>query len=107
MDTVGTLVLMTAYVISDVEILDPALAAEYRALAGASIAAYGGRYLARPGGEIDVVEGEWRPANVVILEFPTLGDARRWYASPEYAEALRVRGDALRRNLIFVSGDDS
>jgi uncharacterized protein (DUF1330 family) len=95
---------VTAYAISDVEVLDPALAREYGALAGASIAAYGGRYLTRAGGEVDVAEGDWRPANVVLVEFPTLADARRWYASAEYAEALRLRGAALRRNLIFVDG---
>ena len=47
---------MTAYVISDVEVLDPALIAEYRALAPTTIAQYGGRYLAR-GGMIEPVEG--------------------------------------------------
>jgi uncharacterized protein (DUF1330 family) len=29
---------------------------------------------------------------------------REWYASPEYAEALKVRRTALDRRLIFVEG---
>jgi uncharacterized protein (DUF1330 family) len=94
---------MPAYVISDVEPLDPALIAQYRTLAEASIAKYGGRYIAR-GGEIDAVEGGWAPKHVVIVEFPSMARARDWYASPDYAEALKVRRHALKRRLIFVDG---
>jgi len=94
---------MPAYVISDVEPLDPALIAQYRMLAEASIAKYGGRYIAR-GGEIDAVEGGWTPNHVVIVEFPSMARAREWYRSPDYAEALKVRRHALKRRLIFVDG---
>jgi uncharacterized protein (DUF1330 family) len=95
---------MPAYVLSEVEILDEMLADRYRPIAAASIAQYGGRYLVR-GGAIDVVEGDW-PSNkrVVIVEFPTMERARAWYASAEYAEALRLRHTALNRRLIFVDG---
>jgi uncharacterized protein (DUF1330 family) len=94
---------MAAYVISDVEILDSALIARYRALAEASIAKYGGRYIVR-GGAIDVIEGDWTPQHVVIVEFPTMARAHEWYRSSEYAEALLLRQSALRRRLIFVEG---
>jgi uncharacterized protein (DUF1330 family) len=94
---------MPAYVISDVEPLDPALIAQYRTLAEASIVKYGGRYIAR-GGEIDAVEGGWTPKHVVIVEFPSMARAREWYRSPDYAEALKVRRHALMRRLIFVDG---
>jgi uncharacterized protein (DUF1330 family) len=94
---------MSAYVISDVEFLDAALVETYRSLAQASIAKYGGRYLAR-GGAVESVEGEWTPQRIVIVEFPTMARAREWYRSAEYAEALTVRQTALKRNLIFVDG---
>jgi uncharacterized protein (DUF1330 family) len=95
---------MPAYVISEVEIVDEALADAYRSLAAASIAQYGGRYVVR-GGAIDVVEGDWPPARrVVIVEFSTIARARQWYASAEYAEALQIRHTALNRRLIFVEG---
>ena len=94
---------MSAYVISDVEPLDAALIAQYRTLAEASIAQYGGRYVAR-GGAIDAVEGGWEPKHIVIVEFPSMERAREWYRSPEYAEALKVRRHALNRRLIFVDG---
>jgi uncharacterized protein (DUF1330 family) len=94
---------MTAYVISDVEFLDAALVEQYRSLAQASIAKYGGRYLAR-GGSVEPVEGDWAPQRIVIVEFPSMARAHEWYRSPEYAEALAVRQTALKRKLIFVDG---
>jgi uncharacterized protein (DUF1330 family) len=94
---------MPAYVISDVEPLDPALVARYRTLAEASIAKFGGRYVVR-GGAIDAVEGGWTPKHIVIIEFPSMARARAWYRSPDYAAALEVRQDALKRRLIFVDG---
>ena len=95
---------MTAYVISEVEVLDPARADTYRSLAQEAIAHYGGRYIVR-GGAVEVIEGEW-PAQqrVIVVEFPTMERAHEWYGSAEYAAALEVRATALTRRLIFVEG---
>jgi uncharacterized protein (DUF1330 family) len=106
LDTAGTIETMTAYVISDVVGRDPELVARYRDLARASIERYGGRYLTDVGAQIDHVEGDWTPRNLVIVAFPSLARARRWYASEEYAQALDVRARALDRNLIIVVGAD-
>jgi uncharacterized protein (DUF1330 family) len=94
---------VSAYVISDVEILDDELIKTYRLLAQNSIAKYGGRYLAR-GGQVESVEGGWTPKAIIIVEFPDMARAKEWYQSPDYAEALKVRADALARRLIFVEG---
>ena len=94
---------MTAYVIADTEVVDSVLVERYRDLARKSIAQYGGRYIVR-GGAIDPVEGGWQPTLLVIVEFPSMAQARQWYRSPEYAEALKLRQTALRRRLIFVEG---
>ncbi len=94
---------MPAYVISDVEPRDAGLIDQYRALAEASIAKYGGRYVVR-GGVVDAVEGGWSPKHIVVVEFPSLERAREWYRSPDYAKALKVRQHALTRRLIFVDG---
>ena len=94
---------MPAYVISDIQPLDPDAIRAYRDLAEATIAKYGGRYIVR-GGAIDHVEGAWNPTMLVIVEFPTMDRAREWYQSPDYAEALTLRQPALQRNLIFVEG---
>jgi uncharacterized protein (DUF1330 family) len=94
---------MAAYVISEVEVLDPTLIVKYRSLAQDSIARYDGRYIVR-GGDVEPVEGGWAPKYIVIVEFPTMERARQWYQSPEYADALKVREKALNRRLIFVEG---
>ena len=96
---------MSAYVISELEALNPvAIEIEtYRTLAAKSIAQYGGRYLAR-GGVAEAAEGGPPPKTIVVVEFPSMARLREWYASPEYAEALKVRRTALQRRLIFVEG---
>ncbi len=95
---------MPAYVISEVTVLDEELAATYRELAAASIARYQGRYLTR-GLRPEAVEGDWPPdARLIVVEFPDLETAHRWYSSPEYARALDVRATALHRRLLFVGG---
>lgn len=94
---------MTAYLISDVEIRDPAAFQTHRSLAATSIEKFGGRYLVR-GGNVAVLEGERRPTTLIIVEFPDLATAQNWYASAEYAQALAVRDKALARSLVLVEG---
>jgi len=94
---------MAVYLISDVTARDADAFQIYRSRAAASIEKYGGRYLVRGGG-IERLEGDWSPSVIIIVEFPSAEQARLWYASPEYAEALAVRDRALRRNLILVEG---
>jgi uncharacterized protein (DUF1330 family) len=94
---------MSAYVISEVDVKDAAGFEAYRTIAAPTIAQYGGRYLVR-GGTANAVEGGPPPKNIIVVEFPTMEKLREWYASPEYAEALKVRQTALDRRLIFVEG---
>jgi len=93
---------MPAYVISDVTIRDEEAIEIYRSRAAASIAQHGGRYLR--GGQVETLEGKWHPGPLIVVEFPDMERARRWYASAEYAAALDVRDAALSRNLILVDG---
>jgi len=94
---------MAAFLISDVSVRDVEAFQTYRTRAAASIAQYGGRYLAR-GGTIEPLEGTWEPRVIIVVEFPSIEQARAWYRSPEYASALGVRNDALSRDLILVDG---
>ena len=94
---------MPAYLINDMEVTDPDLLEEYKKLSPATIQQYGGRFLAR-GGELDVLEGEWRPKRLVILEFPSLEQAKAWANSAEYAPAKQLRQRASRSNIIVVDG---
>lgn len=94
---------MPAYVISEVEVRDQEAMERYRTLAAQSITRYSGRYLVR-GGAAELIEGGPSLKTFVIVEFPSMARAREWYASSEYAEALKVRQTALERRLIFVEG---
>ena len=94
---------MAAYILVDAQVNDPAKYERYRALAPAAIAKYGGRYLVR-GGATTVLEGEWQPHRVVVLEFPTVDAARRFYDSPEYREARTLREGAVRMSIFVVEG---
>ena len=78
---------MTAFLISDVTVRDADAFETYRTRAAASIVQHGGKYLAR-GGKIEFLEGAWEPRTIIIVEFPTIEQARAWYRSPEYAAAL-------------------
>ncbi len=94
---------MPAYVIAEVTVTDPTTMEEYRKQVPATVAKYGGRFLVR-GGAHQTVEGEWKPNRLVLLEFPTMEQARRWYASEEYREPKALRIKAGRTNLVMVEG---
>ena len=94
---------MPAYVIAEVEIQDAAAYEEYRKAVPSTIAAYGGKYLAR-GGKVEVVEGNRAPARMVILEFPSLAQARAWYDSPEYRPVRAIRHRTASSQALIVEG---
>lgn len=94
---------MAAFLISDVSVRDADAFQVYRTRAAASIARHGGKYLVR-GGEIEILEGTWGPSTIIVVEFPSMEQARAWYRSPEYASALEVRDEALSRSLVLVDG---
>jgi len=94
---------MSAYVIVDIEITDPEGYARYKEMASDTVGRYGGRYVAR-GGRTEILEGDWKPARVVILEFESVDRARQWLESPEYRDARRLRHATARTNMIVVEG---
>ena len=94
---------MPAYVIVDIQVTDPVRYEEYKPLAAATVAAYGGRYLAR-GGAVEVLEGEWQPGRLVILEFPDTARAKAWLESPEYRDPRALRHATARSNMVLIAG---
>jgi uncharacterized protein (DUF1330 family) len=94
---------MSAYFIVDIEIHDPAGLEEYRTQVPATITKYGGRFIVR-GGKFEQLEGEWQPKRLVLLEFPSVEQARRWYDSEEYRPLKAMRLKASNSNLILVEG---
>jgi uncharacterized protein (DUF1330 family) len=94
---------MAAYVIANVHVHDPERYEEYKKQAHAAIAAYGGRYLAR-GGTHTVLEGEWAPVRLVVLEFDSYDRALEWYGSQEYAPAKHLRQSISISQIVIVDG---
>jgi uncharacterized protein (DUF1330 family) len=96
---------MSAYVIVETDVTDPEQYAQYTAASRAAIAAGGGRALVR-GGELVVLEGDWQPPRLVMLEFDDLEAAKRWYQSDAYQEAKKLREGAASVRAIVVQGAD-
>jgi uncharacterized protein (DUF1330 family) len=94
---------MPAYVIVDVDVTDPERYERYKAATPATIAAAGGRFLVR-GGEFTILEGDWQPARLVVLEFESLAAAERWYESEAYQAAKKLRGEGARMRMVAVKG---
>jgi len=94
---------MAAYFIVDVDITDAAGFEEYRKVVPATMEKYGGKFLVR-GGKFEVFEGRWSPKRLVILEFPSLDQAKRWYDSEEYRQPRALRFRTARSNMILVEG---
>jgi uncharacterized protein (DUF1330 family) len=96
---------MAAYVIVETDVTDPEQYERYKAAAAGAVAAAGGRYVAR-GGELAVLEGDWQPPRLVVLEFDDLAAARRWYDSERYRQARRLRQGAARLRMVAVQGTE-
>jgi uncharacterized protein (DUF1330 family) len=94
---------MPAYVIVETDIIDPEQYEKYKAASPDAVAAGGGRFLVR-GGELTVLEGDWQPSRLVILEFEDLAAAQRWYESEVYQEAKQLREGAARLHMVAVQG---
>lgn len=92
---------MTAYILADIDVTDPARYEDYKSLTAASIEKYGGRYVVR-GGKVEVLEGSWPTSRFVMVEFADGDAARRWYNSPEYAPAKAIRQEISKSKLVLV-----
>jgi uncharacterized protein (DUF1330 family) len=94
---------MSAFVIAEIDITDPAAYEDYRRQVPDVIARYGGKYIVR-GGKVEALEGGWSPKRIAVVEFPSMEQALKFYRSPEYAPLLRIRQKASRGKLVIVEG---
>jgi uncharacterized protein (DUF1330 family) len=90
-----------AYLLVQADITNPDRYAEYAKVAPDIVAKYGGRYLAR-GGRTVALEGPLPRSRVVVLEFPSVEAAERFYRSPEYTAARKLREGASQAQFIVV-----
>jgi uncharacterized protein (DUF1330 family) len=94
---------MSAYVIAEIDVVEPAAYEEYRKQVLAVVTNYGGKFMVR-GGKVEPKEGGWTPKRIVVLEFPSMAQAQKFYDSPEYAPLIKLRQKASKGKLILVEG---
>lgn len=94
---------MSAYVIINVNVKDQAKYGQYMKAGAPTIPLYGGKPLVR-GGASEVWEGNPDPKRVIVLEFDSMEAARRWWNSPEYKEAKKLRKNAAEADVFCVEG---
>lgn len=94
---------MSAYVIVQVSIRDPAAYERYKTLAAPAVTAHGGRYIVR-GGRTELLEGTWKPERLVVLEFPDAERARAWWGSDDYGPAKVIRQGCAATEMLLIEG---
>ena len=94
---------MPAYLIANVDVHDPVAFADYGRQVAPVVAALGGRYLVR-GGDAHAAEGGLGLKRLVVVEFPSMEAARRFYDGPEYAPLLQLRLSCTTSELALVEG---
>ena len=95
---------MNAYIIVDMQISDMDQYKQYMADAPAAVKAAGGEYLVR-GGRFEVMEGQWQPARLAMLRFPSFEQAKAFYDGEMYRRARAKRAGATEFfNMVLVEG---
>lgn len=94
---------MAAYLIAHLTVTDPEAFQDYRAAVPAVIQRFGGRYLLR-GGAVETLEGQWQVSRLVVLEFPGMDEAKRFYHSADYQEILPLRLAAAQSDVVLAEG---
>jgi uncharacterized protein (DUF1330 family) len=94
---------MAAYLVVEVDVHDTEPYENYKTMVPPSLEAYGGRFLVR-GGQVETLEGDWAPKRFVMVEFPSVEQARAWWASEGYAGAKALRQATATTQMIVVEG---
>src|SRR5207249_12176314 len=94
---------MPAYIIVEIDIVEPVGYEDYKKLAAASVEKNGCKYIVR-GGKTEVLEGDWKPKRIVVLEFESADRARYWLSCEEYREPRKMRHRTASTNMILVEG---
>ncbi|MGE5612626.1 MAG: DUF1330 domain-containing protein [Bacillota bacterium] len=94
---------MAAYAIACVQVHDWERYKQYIQRTPAVIAKYGGKFIVR-GGEAVTLEGAEETPRVIVIEFPSLAQAKTFYNSKEYQEVRKLRIGAATASFIAVEG---
>ena len=93
----------SAYVIANVDVHDPVQYEEYKRLSTIAMQAHGAEVCIR-GGKVEVLEGDWNPSRFVMLKFPSVEAAHKFYDSAEYEAAIQARQGIATMRMLVVEG---
>ena len=94
---------MPAYIIAEVSIHNPVEYEDYKKLTPQSLKPFDGKFIVR-GGKTETMEGDWNPERVVVIEFPTVQQAKAWWNSEGYAPAKALRQRTAHTKMLLVPG---
>lgn len=95
---------MKAYLVFDITVHDEArYKKDYVGQAPGFVEKHKGKYLVR-GGAMDVIEGDWAPQRIVVIEFPSRDYANAFLQDPEYRTVAKVRQTATTSKMVMVDG---
>lgn len=94
---------MPAYLVAQIDVHDPAEFEEYRTHVAPVVKAYGGRYMVRTDRSV-LLEGAKPRTRLVILEFPSMDAAQRFYGSADYAPLLQRRQASATSDIMLAEG---
>ncbi|MBI1251866.1 MAG: DUF1330 domain-containing protein [Alphaproteobacteria bacterium] len=94
----------TAFLVLDLRVNDLRDFLPYVDAIPAFIAKHGGRYASK-GADPVVMEGDWSPQRLVILEFPSRSHAEAFLADPDAQDLFARRHRSTTSRLVLVEGE--
>jgi uncharacterized protein (DUF1330 family) len=93
---------MSAFVIAELSIHDPKEMEEYKRITSLTIAAFNGKYVVNRAPAI-ILEGDWKPERIVVVQFPSVDEANKWWNSELYSKAKEIRQRSSTTKMIIVA----
>jgi uncharacterized protein (DUF1330 family) len=94
---------MVVYLIVDVNVKDPLAYERYKAEVPALISKHGGKYLVR-GGKVQILEGDWQPSRLVLLQFPDKESVEAFFSDPQYQPLRDLRQRVAKTDIVMAEG---
>jgi uncharacterized protein (DUF1330 family) len=94
---------MKAYLVLDLTVHDLAAFRPYVEAIPAFIEKHAGQYIVR-GVPPTVMEGDWAPERVVVIEFPARENAQAFLGDPDCQDLFRIRHETTTSKLLLVDG---
>jgi uncharacterized protein (DUF1330 family) len=94
---------MKAYLVLDLSVKDFGGFKKYIAEIPAFIAKHSGKYIVQ-GVQPTIIEGDWNPERLVIIEFPERAKAEAFLSDPEIRDLFKIRHDTTASRLVLADG---